>query len=163
MTEYPEQLANKFASIIIPLVKGSSIDFSVENLLQSLPNKGTWDTPISNVDGAGYHSRPDWSHPASIKDDVFKDFRQHWMQSICNLKLHTEIENHFSQQRPEPPFTDELVNQMRSTIEQFLATHNLQSNWDIPGTPKSTPVSSCPSSSFTRHGRPGHCTVSAFN
>ena len=104
----------------------------MENLLKSLPNKGTWDTPISNVDGAGYHSRPDWSHPASIKDDVFKDFRQHWMPSICKLKLHTEIENHFSQQRPEPPFTDELVNQMRSTIEQFLASHNVQPNWDIP-------------------------------
>ena len=130
--EYPEQLAHKFASIIIPLVKGSSIDFSVENLLQSLPNKGTWDTPISNVDGAGFHSRPDWSHPASIKADVFKDFRQYWMKSIGQLKLHTEIENHFSQQRPEPPFTDELVNQMRSTIEQFLASHNMQPNWDIP-------------------------------
>ena len=57
---------------------------------------------------------------------------QNWMQSICKLKLHTEIENHFSQQRPEPPFTDELVNQMRSTIEQFLASQNLQPNWDIP-------------------------------
>ena len=130
--EYPEQLAQQFASIVIPLVTGSAIDFSVENLLQSLPRKGTWDQPTSNVDGAGFHSRPDWSHPNSIKTDTFKDFRQHWMQQICILKLHKEIATHFSQQRPEPPFTDDLVNQMRSSIEQFLAAHNVHTDWTIP-------------------------------
>ena len=49
--EYPEQLAQQFATIVLPLAKGSLIDFSVDDLLPSLPNKGTWDTPIANVDG----------------------------------------------------------------------------------------------------------------
>ena len=69
--EYPDQVALKLATIVLPMIEGSSIDFSVDDLSQSLPNKGTWDTQIANVDGAGFHSRPDGSHPASLKNDVF--------------------------------------------------------------------------------------------
>ena len=52
--EYPEQLATQFA-----VVSGSGRDFSLSELMQSLPIKGTWDPPIAQVDGAGFHSKPD--------------------------------------------------------------------------------------------------------
>jgi len=54
--EYPDQLALQFAKNVIPLVKGSGTDFSFNDLLRGLPTKGIWDTPIAQVDGAGFHS-----------------------------------------------------------------------------------------------------------
>ena len=108
------------------------MDFSVSALLQTLPTKGVWDPPVAQVDGAGFHSRPDWSHPSSLKTDVFKDFRQHWMQTILSQNLHKEITQHFAEQRPEPPFDSALVTQMRESIEQLLRFHNIPANWDVP-------------------------------
>ena len=54
--EYPDQLALQYAKNVIPLVKGSGTDFSFNDLLRGLPTKGIWDTPIAQVDGAGFHS-----------------------------------------------------------------------------------------------------------
>ena len=130
--EYPEQLATQFAKIILPLVSGSGKGFSLSELMQSLPIKGTWDPPIAQVDGAGFHSRPDWSHPNSMKQEAFKEFRQHWLQRIAQQKLHKEITQHFAQQRPEPPFSDELVAEMRSSIGKLLEFHNMEVDWTTP-------------------------------
>ena len=53
------------------------------------------------------------------------------MQTILHQNLHTDVTQHFAQQRPEPPFDDDLVAQMRTSIEQLLGPHNLQANWDV--------------------------------
>ena len=130
--EYPEQLASQFAATIIPLVIGTGQDFSIPTLLQSMPTKDVWAQPTSQIDGGGFHSRPDWSHPDSLKTDIFKDFRQHWMKTIAQHRLHQEVTDHFAHQRPEPPFADDWVSQMRSSIDTLLADNNLAANWEAP-------------------------------
>ena len=130
--EYPEQLAQKFAQIILPLVRGSGRDFSLGELLQSLPTKGVWDPPLAQVDGAGFHSKPDWSHPHSMKPNVFHEFRQHWMQTILSKNLHKQVTQHFLEQRPDPPFDSTLVEQMRQSIDDLLQFHGITASWDVP-------------------------------
>ena len=50
------------------------------------------------------------------------------MKLIGNQQLHSEIEHHFAQQRPEPPFTDEMVHQTQFSINHILASNNVQAN-----------------------------------
>ena len=130
--EYPEQLATQFAQTIFSLVSGSGRDFTLSELLRSLPVKDIWDPPIAQVDGAGFHSRPDWSHPSSLQPDIFKELRQHWLLQISQRQLHKEITQHFATQQPEPPFSDELVEEMRSSIRSFLSFHGMEADWTPP-------------------------------
>ena len=73
--EYPQQLAERFANIVIPLLSQQSLDLSLQDTIKWIPIKSLYDFPFSTEDGGGLHSAPDWSSPDRTTEDVFQQLR----------------------------------------------------------------------------------------
>ena len=129
---YPDDLAQKFARIILPLVSCHKHDWSWNQRHSLLPIKGRCEAPISYEDGAGLWSLPDWSLPGREDPDTFKSLRQVWVQRILDLKLDKQLLMYFSQSdHPSPPFTDDTVQIFRNSLIEFFNHHGFRLDWTI--------------------------------
>ena len=64
-------------------------------------------------------SQPDWSSPPNIAD-ALKPLRDAWIPLILHQNLHKEFLVHIAQQRPDPPFSDDCINQFRNLFSSWL-------------------------------------------
>ena len=129
--EYPPALAERFANIVIPLISRQSLDLSLHDALQCLPTKSLDDFPFSTEDGGGLHSTPDWSLPERTTDDVFQKLRHSLFDFILSRNLHKEFLANISKKSPDPPFADEVVEEARKILSEFLRAHSKPTDWTI--------------------------------
>ena len=117
---YPAKLANQFAQIISVLLSPSADGLDWNSVFSFFPKKGLHQDPKSFVDGGGLVSTPDWSQPPPGLDNMFRPIRDHWIPKILHRGLHKQIVGHFQQQRTEAPFSDELIQEFRESLNSLL-------------------------------------------
>ena len=54
--QYPQQLADRFAWLVCPLVAGGARDLNLDDALRTVPQKSILDPPFSQEDGGGFTS-----------------------------------------------------------------------------------------------------------
>ena len=129
---YPEDLAQKFATIILPLVSHNAQDWAWKDRHALLPIKGRCDPPISYEDGAGLWSLPDWSLPGREDPDTFQSMRQAWVQKILESRLDKQLLLYFSQDvHAAPPFSDEVIQPFRNLLIEFFTQQGISLDWTV--------------------------------
>ena len=74
-TEYPPSMCDSIAQIISPLCKSSATILDLPSVTSLIPTKGLHDLPVSDEDGGGLFSQPDWSRSFRIEQDIFDFLR----------------------------------------------------------------------------------------
>ena len=59
--EYPPDLANQFAQLVLPLLSDQNLELDMSSFETYLPVKSVSAPPFARQDGAGFHSQADWS------------------------------------------------------------------------------------------------------
>ena len=127
---YPRPLAEAFAQKVSVLFSPMSINPTWDTVFQLIPLK-TWDQdPRSFVDGGGLGSIPDWSKPPAQKENLFVSIRNHWIPKILDQKLHMQIVSHFQQQKTDPPFSEEIIQEFRDSLDSLLPLPTTL-NWHV--------------------------------
>ena len=124
---YPTALASAFASKISVLLTPTNVPICWNTIFDLVPQKQLFQNPQGFVDGGGLSSMPDWSKPPEHVHNLFRSVRDHWIPQILKNNWHKLITAHFLHKRTDPPFSDEIVNQFRSSLDSLLP---LPSNLD---------------------------------
>ena len=128
---YPEGLALKFAEAVASLLSGSLGDVPWAQRFELYAVKEFTDFPISQEDGGGLHSQPDWSRPDRIEHDHFHDLRQTWLQRIIQQRLDKILLAHVGSENPQPPFSSEQLHPFVEDLENFLRARSITPNWVV--------------------------------
>ena len=129
--EYPDQLAQQFAQIIMPLLSDKGRTFTLSTYDEVLPIKGVYDPPFSRQDGAGLNSQSDWSCPHAFADS-FQTLRKNFFREIMDKRLDRQIMGAFHNRQNDPPFTPEQLLPFKVCVEEFLMAQGFQPDWSVP-------------------------------
>ena len=117
---YPTKLAEAFAQKNSVLLSPLKDDISWDSAFSLFPHKDWFQDPKSFVDGGGLQSSPDWSRPPADKENIFRSVRDFWIPKILQHDLHKFIVGHFQRQQVDPPFSEDLVQQFRASLDTLL-------------------------------------------
>ena len=127
--QYPPSLCDAFARIVQHMFSKHSIDLPCNQIISFVAHKDRNAPPFSCEDGGGIPSQPDWSQSSRHHQDVFKELRSKFFQSILDKKLHLQFVAHVDSRQPTAPFSSEDVEYFSSLISDFLKSKNLDVNW----------------------------------
>ena len=117
---YPMKLAEAFAQKNSVLLSPLKDDISWDSAFSLFPHKDWFQDPKSFVDGGGLQSSPDWSRPPADKENIFRSVRDFWIPKNLQHDLHKFIVGHFQRQQVDPPFSEDLVQQFRASLDTLL-------------------------------------------
>ena len=117
--QYPQKLAQLFATLVAPLLDTSALDLQWSSLDALMPIKQLSDYPFAQIDGGGAFSHPDWSQDHRQEHDWFKTLRTSWMNRIISERLDKILLAHVASGNPSPPFSMEILTPFREDLEQF--------------------------------------------
>ena len=128
---YPPDLATSFAETISPLLTSGQKDLVWTDIHQLLPIKQVDDFPVSQVDGGGLLSQPNWSRSDRTTPDTFSFLRKAWLQRIISLRMDKMLIAHIQSGSPDPPFSREQLIPFVQDLEIFLRQHDIQPDWSV--------------------------------
>ena len=129
--QYPQKLAQLFATLVAPLLDTSALDLKWSSLDALMPIKRLSDYPFAQIDGGGAFSHPDWSQDHRQEHDWFKMLRTSWMNRIISERLDKILLAHVASGNPSPPFSMEILAPFKEDLEKFLSSHGQQPDWSI--------------------------------
>ena len=86
-------------------------------------------SPMSNVDGGGKKSQPDWSFPRS-NTDTFKNIRHQWIHHILQQGFHNKLIQKLQHTISDPPLSTK-VTFFRQLLQSNMPFDHVL-NWDTP-------------------------------
>ena len=129
--EYPGDLCQAIAKIIIPLLSTNELNLNVDSAMSLIPSQDYTSAPFARQDGAGYASQGDWSSPHSFAD-VFQSLRKSFFDQIVEKRLDKQILAAFAKHDEHPPFSNEQLQPFRALVDEFLQAQGLYPDWSIP-------------------------------
>ena len=129
--QYPQKLAQLFATLVAPLLDTPTLDLQWSSLDALMPIKRLSDYPFAQIDGGGAFSHPDWSQDQRQEHDWFKTLRTSWMNRIISARLDKILLAHVASGNPSPPFSMEILTAFRDDLEKFLLSHGQQPDCSI--------------------------------
>ena len=117
--QYPSDLCDAFAAVVHHLFSKHSVDAPCDQFVSFLSTKDR-NAPLFCEDGGGIPSQPDWSKSGRCHQDIFKDLRSKFFNSILDRKLHLHFLAHVASKHPTAPFSAEDVAFFSSLISEFL-------------------------------------------
>ena len=128
---YPEPLADRFASIVSPLMSGHLGDIPWDSRTSIIPVKSRTALPHSNEDGGGLRSQPDWSVPDRTSQDSFADLRRQWLDMIIHQRLDKKLLAFCGSGSSDPPFNTQDLAFFKQSLERFLQNQHQAIDWSI--------------------------------
>ena len=116
----PNEISSGFCTKKSVLLSPLKEDISWDSAFSLFPHKDWFQDPKSFVDGGGLQSSPDWSRPPADKENIFRSVRDFWIPKILKHGLHKFIVGHFQRQQVDPPFSEDLVQQFRASLDTLL-------------------------------------------
>ena len=95
------------------------LQLTLTSALAMIPIKPLQVAPHALHDGGGKGSQPDWSAPPNT-EDVLKPLRDSWINLILEQGLHKAFLAHVEQAQSTPPFSDECIDQFRTSLSAWL-------------------------------------------
>ena len=129
--EYPPELANQCAQIILPLLSDQGRELQLSTFESYLPIKSISAPPFARQDGAGFPSKADWSGQHNFAD-CFQTLRKNFFRTIMSQRLDQVILRAFNNRQAEPPFSAEQLQPFRAFLDEFLLAQGIQPDWSIP-------------------------------
>lgn len=128
---YPDALAERFASLVNPILSHHIGDISWASRSQVIPVKPRDAFPHSAEDGGGRFSQPDWSKGERNIPDCFSELRRKWLDMIIHNRLDKKLMAFCGSGSPEPPFTMEDLSPFRTVLEEFLLACGQPIDWSV--------------------------------
>ena len=129
--EYPPDLANQFAQLVLPLLSDQNLELDMSSFETYLPVKSVSAPPFARQDGAGFHSQADWSGTHRF-DDTFQLLRKSFFKLIMDTRMDQTILRAFNERQSEPPFSDAQLQPFKTLLEEFLLAQGVEPDWSIP-------------------------------
>ena len=134
--EYPEALAQRFRSCILPLFNQPSAPeapptCSLSFALACVPRKPRSMPPTAAQDGGGIYSLPDWSDGPRYQEDKLHDLRTEWQRWLLEKHLPARLQQHVAEQKENPLFTKEETAWLRDSFKRFSEKSSTASDWDF--------------------------------
>ena len=129
--EYPSDLCQAIAKIILPLLSTNGFTLNVDSAMSLIPSKDYHSAPFARQDGAGYASQGDWSSPHSFAD-VFHSLRKNFFDKIVAQRLDKQIIAAFAKHDESPPFSHEQLQPFRVLVDEFLQAQGIYPDWSVP-------------------------------
>ena len=129
--EYPSELAQQFAQIVMPLLSDNGKELTLLSYEAYLPIKKISDPPFSRQDGAGFVSQSDWSCAHGFEDS-FQVLRKNFFREIMSQRLDLQVLKAFRAGHSDPPFSQDQLLPFKKFVEEFLMAQGFQPDWSIP-------------------------------
>ena len=124
--EYPTALALAIAQV---MTQKCTFQNKVIHWSQPLTRPSPTPTKKFLNDGGGIPSTGDWS--VNHHADIFASLRERIWQYGCETKLHTRVEQHLREQRPDPPLTEMELNPLKQIMNHWASEQGWNLDWSI--------------------------------